>query len=121
MLFFLLSCDASDEQTSAEVAVRWLNDYASRVSEESEFRISPIRLKDKSKIDMDVVITNPQKARDFRGRSRVQQLQILQLICPPAHEDIWHLLGDDVALRINISVGKSKTVSGGCISRGERR
>jgi len=59
VLFFLLSCDASDEQASPEIAVRWLNDYASRVSEESEFRISPIRLKDKSKIDMDVVITNP--------------------------------------------------------------
>ena len=118
ILLFLVSCDAEDKQTSAEIAVRWLNDYASRISETPEFRISPIRLAEQSKtIDMDVVITNPLKARDLRGRSRVQQLKILQLICPPAREDIWRLLGDDLALRINIAVGEGKTISGGCISR----
>ena len=107
----LAGCDAKDEQASAEIAVRWLNDYASRISETSEFRIKPIRLQAQSKtIDMDIVITNPLKARDLRGRSRVQQLKILQLICPPAREDIWKLLGDDLALRINISVGEGKNM-----------
>ena len=66
---------------------------------------------------MDIVITNPLKARDLRGRSRVQQLKILQLICPPAREDIWKLLGDDLALWINKSVGEGKNIGSGCISR----
>ena len=99
----LAGCDAKDEQASAEIAVRWLNDYASRISETSEFRIKPIRLQAQSKtIDMDIVITNPLKACDLRGRSRVQQLKILQLICPPAREDIWKLLGDDTSVRLKI-------------------
>lgn len=114
----LAACDSSDEQAKAEAAVRWLDDYASRISETSELEVSRIRREDQSDvIDMDVIMTNPRKVRDLRSRSRIQQFKILQLICPPPHEEIWRLLGDDLTLRINISGGAENIASGSCFSR----
>ena len=113
----LMGC-AEDEQVNAEVAVRWLNDYASRISETSEFRINPIRLEGQSKtIDMNVVITSVRMARDLRGRNRVHQFKILQQLCPPAHEEIWRLMGSELALRINITEGGEDIVTGSCLAR----
>ena len=98
----------------AEAAAAWLQDYSRDNPLPHGWRVRDIRTSKDADVVAEVVVPKSAMVADIRSRSRMQQIEILQLACPPDDAEIWKILEKGQTLWVNLSGARERITKGAC-------
>lgn len=107
-----VSACGEDKALKAEAAAKWLSDYSREHPLPHGWRVREIRTSKDSDVVAEVVVPRREMEADIRSRSRMQQIEILQLACPPRDAEIWKILEKRQTLWVSLS-GTHKVITRG--------
>ncbi len=109
-----VSACGEDKALKAEAAVEWLKDYSREHPLPHGWRVRDIRTSKDSDVVAEVVVPRSEMEADIRSRSRMQQIEILQLACPPGDAEIWKILEKRQTLWVRLSGSREGITKGAC-------
>jgi hypothetical protein len=116
----LTTCGDKSDDERADEAVEWLLGYRSTDKVARTWRITSVRRGKQHALVMDVNIPEPAQVRRMKQLSRMQQYEILQLICP--RRAVFHdILAKGQKLWINLNGQGGNIISGSCKRDWQRR
>ena len=109
----LATCGQKTDDERADEAVEWLLGYRSSDKVARTWRLTSVRRGKKHAVVMDVTIPDTNQVRRMRKLSRMQQYEILQLICP-RRAAFREILSKRQKLWINLNGQDGNIISGSC-------
>ncbi len=109
------ACD-DGRAAKAEEAAKWLRAYTRSHPPNRVWRATRISGSDKGTVVMDVLVPSPKQAAAIKAQTKIAQVRIVQLACPPADAEVWDILGRDQSLWINLN-GAEGTIAGATCKR----
>ena len=97
-----VSACGDDKAAKAEAAAKWLSEYSREHPLPHGWRVLDIRTSKNSDVVAEVVVPISEMEADIRSRDRMQQIEILQLACPPRDAEIWRILEKRQTLWVNL-------------------
>ena len=103
-----------EDRSQAEAGVDWL-------AERRLFRpvgkigaVSKVTVESAELIRMEVIVNDKERVEAIEAQSLMVQSLIAKYACPKEGSDFWPILGDKVALRVDLLAGKDVIASGIC-------
>ncbi len=109
----LASCN-DDRAVRADWAREWLESFVREHGLAPGLRAGVPRITEKLDIAIDVTVLNPVKARELRTFSRMDQILVLQLVCPPKDAKFWRILADDQSLWVDLGDERGSIIKATC-------
>ena len=116
LALLLAACGDDDRAKRADTAREWLVDYLKKKPLAAELRAKAPRVSDKLDIVIDVVVENPEQVAKLLNLSKMDQVRILQRVCPKRGTKFWRILGDDQDIWVNLN-GTDQTITRGICKR----
>jgi hypothetical protein len=110
----LAACGDDDRAKRAEWAREWLVDYLKEKPLAAGLQAKAPMISDKLDIVIDVVVGNPKKVAKLRNMSKMDQVAILQLVCPKSETKFWRILGDNQKSWVNLGGTDQDITRGTC-------
>ncbi len=109
----LTACGEKTDDERADEAVEWLLGYRSSDKVARDWRLTSVRRSKQHAVVMDVTIPDVTQVRRMRSLSRMQQYEILQLMCP-RRAAFREILSKRQKLWINLNGQGGNIISGSC-------
>lgn len=118
---FALSACGEEDRTKAEAGAAWLTQHRLFRPFGKLGEIAQVAVVSAEQIRMEIDIKREDHADAIDAKSLLFQSMIARFACPDKGSEFWSIVGDDVALRVNLKSGKESIASGICRRQGGTR
>ena len=112
--FQLTGCGDDDRAKRAEWAREWLVDYLKEKPLAAGLRAKAPRVSDEFDIVIDVVVESPEKVAKLLHLSKMEQVGVLQAVCPKSGTKFWRILDDDQDIWVNLNGTDQNIITATC-------
>lgn len=111
----LPACEESDLRRRAEWAHEWLERFYVENPLGHNWKVVKLEIGQQLDIEVDIEVPDPGEVRKLRGRSGMERLAILRLVCPAPDAKVWKILTDDQNVWIDLTdLSGDKLIGGTC-------
>ena len=110
--FQLAACGDDDRAKRAEWAREWLVDYLKEKPLDAGLRAKAPRVSDE--FDIDVAVESPEKVAKLLRLSKMEQVGVLQAVCPKSGTKFWRILDDDQDIWVNLNGTDRNIITATC-------
>ncbi|MDP6389008.1 MAG: hypothetical protein QF654_03845 [Alphaproteobacteria bacterium] len=114
LALLLAACGDDDRAKRAEWAREWLVDYLKEKPLVAGLRAKAPRVSDKLEIVIDVIVESPEKVAKLLNLSKMEQVGILQVVCPKSGTKFWRILDDDQDIWVNLNGTDRNIITATC-------
>ncbi len=97
------ACGDGDKAARAEKSAVWLRQYSKTNPPNKMWETIEVKVKGSDKVVMEVMVKPEQQVTDLKFLPKINKAGVVQLACPSSDAEIWHILGSDIRLWINLN------------------
>ena len=103
-----------DTKTDGVKEAAWVRHYVSTHLPDETWELASVRPTEESKIDLEVLITEPRHVKMIKGVKRMTRVKLLNNVCPPVDSGVMFVLENGWNLWVTLKAGDELLTGGTC-------